>query len=239
MKGPTTSLHRFSRQTCTPPRTTPQRWANMITVQTLPPLPAEPITTAETHVPSLLYHHGDCSTRLLNPPFTHPLSAPNEENTGTVFPTFRVIFFPTLSPEDRTRSPKSCLTARGNGPVFQMALLNGRTRSCSYTDFDERMSWLIFAELQLLEGGQAESRWLQQRSLQECGLAHRGSLFLKSTKDEYGETTGLREINTDSIKRALVRSCRIVSFGCTCKGHWLLTAEGCIFTTLEKQMRVD
>lgn len=51
-RGPTTSLLRFSRQTCTPPRTTPQRWANMTTAQTPRPLPAEPITTAETRVPS-------------------------------------------------------------------------------------------------------------------------------------------------------------------------------------------
>lgn len=53
MRGPTTSLHRFSRRTCTPPHTTPQRWANTTTDQTPRRLLAEPITTAETRVPSV------------------------------------------------------------------------------------------------------------------------------------------------------------------------------------------
>lgn len=95
----------------------------------------------------------------LYPPSLHLM----RKNTGDAFSLHSVWFFPTLSP----------LTVKGNG----------RTRSCSSTDFDERTSWLIFAELQLLERGQAKSRRLQQCSLQECGLA---GFFLKVQRTNTG-----------------------------------------------------
>lgn len=50
MRGPTSSLPRCSRRTCTPPPTTPQPWASTTTGQT-PPLPRAEPTTAETCPP--------------------------------------------------------------------------------------------------------------------------------------------------------------------------------------------
>lgn len=96
-RGPTTSLLRFSRQTCTPPRTTPQRLANMTTAQTPRPLPAEPITTAETCAPSVALRPLRTS-----PPKTLHFSHPNTLHPIRCLFQHSSWFFPqTLSPADR------------------------------------------------------------------------------------------------------------------------------------------
>lgn len=85
MRGPTTSLLHFSRQMCTPPPITPQHWANMTTAQTPHPLPAEPITTAETCLP--IHSFIAMVTRLLTSLFPPRHSTPNV----VLVPTFQLI----------------------------------------------------------------------------------------------------------------------------------------------------
>lgn len=110
-RGPTTSLLRFSRQTCTPPRTTPQGWANMTTAQTPRPLPVEPITTAEARAPSVA----------LRPLWTSPPKILHFSHPHTLHPMRCLFqhsswFFPKLS-SLRTVSPKSCLVVSDGGKV--------------------------------------------------------------------------------------------------------------------------